>query len=246
MPLRVLLLMCLLLAACQPAAQDNDALPTLAALPTGMPAAESSDTPPPTDPPASPTSAPAHSATPVPPSPSPAATQSPTQTQPPTTLPPSWTPPPGQEARIVTLTPGGVQDAPQAVADLIITEGEFQAELTRLIAPVEAIQSAQVRFVPQGMEVQLTALGGQAFTSGLVLVAFDVAGGFAQISIADIQMNAIDPPEAFIQVIGGDLLPLVVQALDTLLTARLGAGHNLQNLVINGRQLEITLLVPAR
>ncbi len=236
-----LLLMCAL-TACQ-TTQDTGDLPTLVVLPSETPTDEPASTAT-----ISPTPLPTETITPRP-----TTTPIPPDTAVPTQAPATVTPDIAATStaviqnapRIVTLTPGGNNGAnPQALADVIITQGQFQRALDERLQGEESIQAATLRFVPEGITVQLTALGGEAFIAGEVLIAFDVTNNFVQISIGDIRVNAVEPPEGYIAVIGGTLFPAVVETFDALLTERLGEDHDLQALVFNGNQLEITLLVP--
>jgi hypothetical protein len=95
-----------------------------------------------------------------------------------------------------------------------------------------------------GINVELTALGGQAFITGNVFVAIEVTGSFATISIGDITVNAPEPPEAYIETVTGDFFTLMVSVLDTILTQRLGEESNLENIVLTDDAMEISLLVP--
>jgi hypothetical protein len=149
--------------------------------------------------------------------------------------------------RFSTVTPGGDTQAnatPQIVADLTITEGQFQEEVNVQVASYPAIQRARVDFVPDGINVELTASGGEAFITGNVFVAIQVTGSFATISIGDITVNAPEPPDAYIETVTGDFFALMVNVLDTILTQRLGEEHNLENIVMTDAAMEITLLVP--
>lgn len=133
---------------------------------------------------------------------------------------------------------------PQVVADVVITERQFQEAVSREIEGSETIQRALVDFVPEGINVQLTAQGGQAFITGDVFISIQVAGTFAAISIGDITVNAPEPPEEYIEIVQTDFFFKVVDALDTILTERLGEEHNLENIIITNQEMQITLLVP--
>ncbi|MBZ0293204.1 MAG: hypothetical protein K8L99_11620 [Anaerolineae bacterium] len=251
MKLLCVLLLLSLLAACQSQSPEEGDLPTLAVLENVI---TPSDTPvPATDevPTDAPTLTPESSKTPVP---SATSTPLPTNTDIPETQPPTLTPDSAATSttsaqsapRFATLTPnpGGNRTTPQVLADVIITEGQFQEIVNRRVATIDSIESAFVDFVPEGIEVQLTATGGAAFITAEVLVAFDVAEGFVQISIGDIRMNAAEPPEEFLTVVGGDFFTMMVETFSELLTQQLGAQHDLETLVIQGNTMEITLLVP--
>lgn len=239
------LILTLLLAACQPAAQDAPALPTLAVLPSATPTDEA-------------TLAPTPSNT-APPALSPSSTL--TRTPPPTsTTPPSATPTlpdpttaaaasatavVDEAPRFITLTPSGsAASTPQVMADLVITEAQFQEALNQQIAAVPSIQEARVSFSPDGLLIDLTALGGQAFITGRVLVSIQLTGTFATLSVGSIEVNAPEPPEVFVQTVTGDFFSAVGAALDAILTERLGEEHDLENIVIANDVMQISLLVP--
>ena len=235
----------LIAAACQPAPQPTLELPTLAVLPSLTPSDE-------------PTNTPTITLTPRP-----SDTPAPTLTS---TPPPTDTPRPTQTRALLDPTAAGnatstaiVQEAPrfstvtpsanggetnQVVADVVITEAQFQEELDQQIADKPSIQSARIDFVPEGMEVELTALGGQAFITGRVMVDIQIAGTFATISIGDIQVNAPEPPEAYVEVVSTDFFTAMVATLDAILAKRLGTEHNLQDLVMTNTSMELYLLVP--
>lgn len=230
MKLLCILLLLSLLAACQSQPPDEGGLPTLAAL---------GDNPEPTT---ATTDA------------DPTWTPLPTNTEIPATRPPTLTPDSAatgtanaQNApRFATLTPNASEDQsiPQVLADVIISESQFQQAVNRRAANVDSIRSALINFVPEGIEVQLTATGGAALTTAEVLVAFDVAEGFVQISIGEIRMNAAEPPEEFLTVVGGEFFTLIIESFNELLTQQLGIQHDLETLAIQGNNMEITLLVP--
>ena len=156
------LLLLLILAACQPAAQEGDDLPTLAALPTDAPTAAPTLPPTQTDTPA-PTTTPAPSATPTR---RPTFTPIPPDTRVPTQPLPTATPDIAvtqtraveNAPRFSTLTPapGGDGRAPQVMADVVITERELHEEVSRRDEGIDSIQTARVDFGPEGIEVQLT------------------------------------------------------------------------------------------
>jgi hypothetical protein len=251
-----LLITLLVAAACQPASTETPVLPTLAVLPSLTPSEAPTAT-------STETETPGPSSTPtITPTPSqtltytPFPTFTPTQRQSPTlraTIEPTQaaiatgTAAVQEAVRFSTVTPGGEAQAnatPQMVADLTITEAQFQEEVNVQIDSYPAIEQARVDFVPGGINVELTALGGQAFITGNVFVAIEVTGSFATISIGDITVNAPEPPEAYIETVTGDFFTLMVSVLDTILTQRLGEESNLENIVLTDVAMEITLLVP--
>ncbi|MCB9456529.1 MAG: hypothetical protein H6671_11135 [Anaerolineaceae bacterium] len=243
----------LLVAACQPAAQTDEALPTLAVLPSVTPTATETDTPAPTD-----TPPPTDTATPLPTS---TTTSSPTPTSTPSPTP-VFTVNPTQVAistgtaaveeapRYATFTPPPpgstpVPGTPQQMADVIVTERQFQEEVDLKTRAIQSIELAQVSFVPGGIDVELTALGGEAYITGHVLLSIEMTGSFASITIGDITVPGLEnPPDEFIQVATSDFFIMMVDVLDTILNQRLGDQHNLENIVMTDSAMEITLLVP--
>lgn len=170
--------------------------------------------------------------------------------------PPSATPPPTETAapsatlptvRLVTLTPapGQPPTTPQALADLVITERQFQEEVDRRVASIDSIQDVRINFTPQGISAELTALGGTAFITGNVQVNVAVQGGFAVITIGDISVNAPEPPESYVLIASREFFSLLIDVLDTTLNSRLGSEFNLEELTLTDDALLVRLLVPA-
>jgi hypothetical protein len=247
------LLVLVLAAACQPAAPTGEELPTLAVLPSVTPTATLTTTPAPsaTPPPTStPTAPPADTATPTP---TPTSTPSPTPvfTANPTLVAIGTATAIVEEApRYATFTPPPpgstpVPGTPQQVADVVVTERQFQEEVDLKIRDIEAIELAQVDFVPGGIDVELTALGGEAFITGHVLLSIEMMGSFASITIGDISVPGLEnPPDEYIQVATSDFFIMMVDVLDLILNQRVGDQNNLENIVMTGSTMEITLLVP--
>lgn len=249
----LILITMLVVAACQQA-PDERQLPTLAVLPSLTPTDDIAASPTIAD---SPTPAPAAtleaSATAIPttatllpidePSPLPQATA----ILP--TLPPAGEP---GEVRLSTLTPvppgdnAPLRTTPQVMADLVIAEREFQIALNAALESLAEIQSADINFVAEGIDVTLTALGGQAFITGNVVIAINVSGTFATFSLASIEVNAQEAPEAYEEVVASKLFPAVIETLDTMLTERLGAGHDLENIIMAAGEMRVFLLIPER
>lgn len=267
----MLALVALLIASCAPA---DDTLPTLA------PSVEPSPLPPtltltpsevpPTQPPtATRTPRPTVSATSLPTlTLSPTATVTPTETM---TLPPtvnvtvfaaaSATAFVIERPVFVTLTPvpPGVvarptsTGTPEVIADVVITESQFQEELSRLLTGVTGVINTQVKFEDGHVRVLLSARGTDAITSGSFAVYFDPSSkGFNNF----ITVQA-DSPDAFIMDDGNpasenyvniafqEVMPAVFEAFNTILNQRLGVGkHDLDTLVIANGTMQITLYVP--
>lgn len=162
---------------------------------------------------------------------------------------------------LVTLTPvplGVVArptstGTPEVIADVVITEAQYQEELDRLLADADDITDAQVDFVAGRITVLLSARTRQAITSGSFAVFFDPSSqGFNNILTV-----YADNPEAFVMSDGGlpgedfiavayeKVVPAVFEAFNTILNQRLGEGnHDLDSLVITNDSLQITLYVP--
>ncbi len=231
-------------AACQPAPQPTLELPTLAVLPSLTPSDEPSMTPTITETPR-PSDTPAPTLTSTPP---PTDTPQPTQTRQaldPTAAGIATSTAAAQEApRFSTVTPSANGESDQVIADVTITEAQFQEQLNQQIANISSIQAARVDFVPEGIQVELTALGGEAYITGRVMVDIQIMGSFATISIGDIQVNAPEPPEAYVQVVSTEFFTAMIATLDSILTERLGEEHNLEDLVMTNTAMELYLLVP--
>lgn len=263
------------IAACQPAT-DEAPLPTLADLPTLEPSATLEE------PSATPTLTVTPSSTP---SETPTPTRTPTETRVPTdtpepsaTLQPSATATAGPQQLALTATaqqlerpvfatftppPPGVvvvqrptsTGTPLVVADVVITQGQFQQALDARLAGATSVAGAQVSLQPAGVSVQLTAQTGQAFVTGTILVRFELMGDPSGLNnVLRIQPAAPEafvmqgggfPPDAFIEIAYSTLFESVVGAFDDILNARLGEGrHDLEWLRIEGGQMLISLLVP--
>jgi hypothetical protein len=253
-----------LLAACQPA-PDDTVLPTLAVLPSITP----SDSPAGTQEAEATEAAVAAAATEEVPtatpfmSPTVPASATPTATP---TLTRTLTPTPDltlaaratetaavlEAPTIVTFTPAPVtrvaqQNAPtprrDAVATLSVTEAQFQEALDTVLAEYPTIQSAVVDFTPQAVRVQLTASGGDAMVTGLVTLSVQSQGNFATMQVTNIEMNAPEPPESFLEVVNGDFILAMIQTLDEVLAERLGAENDLETLLLTESSMELRLLV---
>lgn len=246
----VFLALVAVLTACQPAEVDEGQLPTLAVLPTLVPTGEiiippTAESEPATDEPILPTATQTDS-----PSATPLSVASPTPEDIPTDAPRTQaTLSPEEEPRIMTLTPGGntrPNATPQVLADFVISEEQFQTELSRQLQNVSKVESAIVDFVPEGMNIQVTALGGQALITGNVSVSVQLTGSFATITLGQITTNAPEAPEAFILTIGSDLFPALVATMDAIITSRVGPEQNLYSINMTDSVMELMLLVPER
>ncbi|MBI5670176.1 MAG: hypothetical protein HZC41_19440 [Chloroflexi bacterium] len=248
----------IVVSACAPAApQTTLQLPTLAVLPSLTPsdmpvvtatAAQPTDTPPPTDT-VPPTDTPTLTITP-----SPTRTPRPTETPRPTIEPTRAAIGTATEAvleapRFATFTPapgGPPPGTPAQLADVVISERQFQEALDARLVTVASIDRAVVDFVPGAINVELTALGGEALTTGIVVIAVELTGEFATISISDIRVNAPEPPPVYVETISTDFFPAVLETLDSILEQRLGPDQNLRSIAVTDLAIEVTLLVPQR
>jgi hypothetical protein len=255
------LVLLILLAACQSAETETPVLPTQMVLPTLIP----SNTP--TLPPSE---TPTPSLTPTPTNtPTPTMTFTPSKT--PTNTPvPSNTPNPTsaavltstavieQRPIIATLTPpppGSVfvpTTTPVVLADVRITEAQFQQQINDRIKDMSNVQSALVNFVaaqgdqPAGIKILLTAdAGNNVFATGTLFIPVPTSTDFIEFQgqlIVD--PNAPPPSDEFIQFATGDFFVMVIQTLDGILKQRLGDQQDLQMIRMTNDALEITLLVP--
>lgn len=273
----LLVLILVFVAACQPAAQDEDALPTLAELPSETPTDEPTDTPEPTETPTDtdtpePTDTPTETNTPAATSTAtlrPTNTPTNTATVDPTVAAigtatsvveeaPSFatlTPAPDGENLTVRPTSTGT---PEIVADVIITERQFQEEVDRLLFDNTSIELADINFVPGGVEVELRALGGEAFTVGTVLYEFRLEGDESAINnfliiqpvdVDEFEMETLsdeeDVPQGFVDVAYGDMILAILEAFDFILNQRLGEGqHDLEFITVTDDVIAVTLFVP--
>jgi len=227
--------------------QANTPTPEPTPTDTSIPSATATDTPIAT---ATATIVPTETETPIP-----------TNTLPPTaTFTPSVTPTfyfsattVGNVPVFATLTPPPVgqtipQTAPLLAADIVITERDFQAEVSDRLNTTPSIQSAAINFVPgpdQGISVRMSASGGQAMISGDVFIAFAMSGGFVRIAVTRIDVaSGTNPPEAFVTVIAEELYPLITDTFSSLIDNTLGEDHDLEDLRFSNNAMEIKLLVP--
>jgi len=159
----------------------------------------------------------------------------------------------GNVPAFATLTPAPAgqtipQTAPLLAADIVITERDFQAEVSNRLNTTPSIQSAAINFVPgpdQGISVRMSASGGQAMISGDVFIAFAMSGGFVRIAVTRIDVaSGGDPPEPFVTVIAEELYPLITDTFSSLIDNALGQDHDLEVLRFSNNAMEIKLLVP--
>ncbi|GAB4521375.1 MAG: hypothetical protein OHK0046_32660 [Anaerolineae bacterium] len=151
-----------------------------------------------------------------------------------------------------TLTPAPViieLEAPVIAADVVITEIQFQEALNQQLATIPEISSARVNFVAgdaPGLRVEMTARGGEALTTGNVFFAFQLLQDIIAIQVVDISTGSGEPPQPFVDLALSQLNDAVFNSLDGLLTARLGAQHNLETIAFTETTIEMMLLVPVQ
>jgi hypothetical protein len=252
----------LLLAACQPAADET--LPTLAVLATSTLVTESTAELLPTQSAAEATTEPT---TPAPtetftPSPSPTSTRRPTITPTFTLTPfiPTVTPTlaPAQfieatetqafiEApvyRTFTPAPGGSSQqstTPEQFADIVITEPQFQEDLDLLLSGNANFTQAVVDFVPGSVRVEVTTADG---ITGLVSIPITLVSNFVSITVDSVTVNGADAPPAYVDLIYNEFFQLFFQTLDGIVVQRVGPQQNLEFLQITDTQILASILVP--
>lgn len=257
MRLLILLLMLIMLAACQPAEPQGE-LPTLAVLPSLEATSEASATATLTEMPENtiaPSETPIPSATPTASyTPEPSFTPRPTTT-PLATIEPTVAANASATAAVLeapifstfTPAPGGssvLGGTPAQLADVVITQAQFQEEVSLRVSNYPKIDRALVDFVPGGINVELTASGGEALITGRVFVSIVLTGDFATISLGEITVNAPEPPEAYVDIVTGDFFFMMVETLDAILKQRVGEEQDLESIVVTDAAMEVTLRVP--
>jgi hypothetical protein len=284
-PIFLLILMLFVLAACQPAEDPNRELPTVVVVPSETPTDEPTNTPAPTLTPTNTltptlTLTPTNTLTPTVTKTATALPSfTPSNTPPPPTNTPRTTPtqdatriavitataqiieaptlatltpvPPGVDAPIRPTSTG----TPIVAAGVIITEGQFQTQLASSLSEFPDLTNVSINFVENGIDVQLTASGGTAQTTGIIRFQFIIQTGAQGLNnflliqpVPPSEFVMGDggmPPEAFIETAYTDLFTVIVQTFDAILNKRLGEGkHNLENIIITESEMQVALLVP--
>jgi hypothetical protein len=166
----------------------------------------------------------------------------------------TFTPPP--PGIIVAVRPTST-GTPQVVADVIITQSQYQEEVNRLLADNPDVSQAEVVLAEEGVFVNLSATGGDAFATGRFLIRFDLSTGIGGNSFNNIvviqpvaplefEMQGSGlPSEAFVGIAYGDVTEAVFEAFNAILNQRLGEGnHNLEFITLENGRMLISLLVP--
>jgi hypothetical protein len=256
MKLRLLFaLLIFFVAACQPSSEGTQPpAPTLFTLPTVSPTEAASDTPTLTYTPSAtdtPTETPTDTNTPT-------ATDTPTQTVTPSVTPnrtlaavgsataaiierpvfSTFTPPPPGSTLVPNFTP-------QQIADLVITEQQFREEVDLAFADTQNIALIEVDFVPEGIALNLTAVGGDgAFETHEMLIEVITANGIAQFRGAFLQGEDEPPPSDEFLATANEVFERCIMLLDGILKQRLGEQQNLETIVMTNDEMQISLLVP--
>jgi hypothetical protein len=129
------------------------------------------------------------------------------------------------------------------VADVSITEQQFQEEVNLKLLTTQTIQSAVVDFVPGAIKVQMTTSGASP-VSGTVTIPVTLVNDLASITISDIQTDQQPPPQSYIDVATGDLFVMMVNTLDTIVKARIGPQQKLKSIAVTDSAIEVMMLVP--
>jgi hypothetical protein len=151
--------------------------------------------------------------------------------------------------RFSTITPAPpnsqvqVTTTPIIVADVVITEEQFQEELNLRLPQYPNINSAYVNFTPGGVVITLTASGGDALITGDVSILFQVQNGLVYISVGGVQLNAVQIPDTYAAAVN-TLYQATIDTMDSILRERLGDVTDLENIVFTDNAMNITLLVP--
>lgn len=156
-----------------------------------------------------------------------------------------------EPVRLSTVTPIPVgadvipPPIPVVAADVVINEVEFQAALATRLPAIPEIQSVQVDFVAdEGLNIRMTAAGGEVIVTGDVAIGFQLSGGLAAISIQNISVGSGDVRQSFIQVAQDQLFTAVIETFDGLLTEKLGPDHDLEQLSFTDDTMQLMLLIP--
>lgn len=265
----------LLIAACQPA-QDAE-LPTLAVLPTEEPTLQASAT-------ATLTEIPASATVTLVPTLTQTSTALPTRTpmNTPTATPlPSATPTDEPDSVLeaaasataaileapvfstLTPVPAGVNivsrptstGTPEILADVIITQRQFQEEVDVLLQTQSVINRMSVDVTPTGISVEITAPGETALTTGTVFVDFELLGEQGGINnVLMVRPASVESfvmvgggaaPDRFVDAAYGSAMPIIFQAFSDILDRRLGVGqYDLEFITLTDDAMFISLIVP--
>lgn len=135
---------------------------------------------------------------------------------------------------------------PQVIADVIITEAQFQEEVTLKIADMPNVDRAVVDLTPEGIVVTLTVTSDDgALTTGDLIIFVTSQDGLAVIQGAlALDEDDLEPSESFLNFATGDFFLEMVDVIDLILDQRLGETHNLESVRLTDEAMLIRLLVP--
>lgn len=150
--------------------------------------------------------------------------------------------------RYSTFTPepsGGDQGVASYVADVTISEAQFQEEVDRNLLAYPSMQSAVVDFVPGAINVQMTTVDDNFATmSGTVIITVTLSGELATITISDIRTEQVNTPQSYIDVAITDTFKMMVDTIDQIVTQRVGPQQKLKAIDITDTDILVTLVVP--
>ncbi len=128
----------------------------------------------------------------------------------------------------------------QQVADVLITEQQFQEEVDLKLLTTPSIERAIVNFTAGAIVVQMTADG----VTGTVTIPVTLVNNLASITISSITSDQPTTPQDYIDVATGDLFVTMVNTLDQIVKQRIGAEQKLKSIAVTDSAIEVTLLVP--
>ena len=139
-----------------------------------------------------------------------------------------------------TLPPAGNFNQ---VADVVITERQFQEAIDAILPSKPSMQSAIVDFIPGAMVVKMTTSGATPI-SGTVTIPVTLQNDLASITISDITTDPMPPPQSYTDVATGDLFTMMVSTLDTIVKGRIGANQKLKSIAVSDTSIGVMMLVP--
>ena len=139
-----------------------------------------------------------------------------------------------------TLPPAGNFNQ---VADVVISEAQFQKAIDTILPSKPSIQSAVVDFIPGAIVVKMT-ISGDTPISGTVTIPVTLQNDLASITISDITTDPMPVPESYGNVATGDLFTMMVGTLDTIVKGRIGANQKLKSIEVTDTSIGVMMLVP--
>jgi len=129
------------------------------------------------------------------------------------------------------------------VADVVINEQQFQEEVNLNLLTSTSIQSAVVDFVPGAIKVQMTTSDATPI-SGTVTIPVTLVNDLASITISDITSDQQPVPQHYIDVATGDLFTMMLETLDKIVKTRIGPQQKLKSIAVTDTAIEVVMLVP--